>query len=258
MTPTPAPNSAKKNGHRCFCEGEHGGLEHGVRPPVDLGVVYVQQRPLLLAEARRRGFSAVAAEDLVQDFFAEALAKRYLSSYDASLSKLGSFVSLLFRRFLHKQRRRSKADKRGGGLSPLLLDEVVCRGLSELVDWRTPDVECECVRLSRSVDSALEILKQECVSRGKAQQYHDALPWLLRTRSESCAYEGLSQRWGVSRAAVKMVLSRLRRRLRALLASDDSSGRENPRFRDRRRLLRESMETLEIEKNVCGALPSEV
>lgn len=201
--------------------GPRGLPADGDQATMDLGRVYVRQRRFLLAEARRKGFLEAEAEDLVQDFFAEILAKRHLRVFDASLSRLGSFISFLFRRFLQKELRRQSASKRGGGQKALLLDAVGCRCCCppELVDWRTPAVECEREHLARLLETGLKLLKQECARKGKAEQYRDAMPWLLNARSEASCYGLLSHRWGVSRAAAKMTLFRMRRRLRDLVTS---------------------------------------
>ena len=76
----------------------------------------------LYAFARRMGQSPHDAEDSVQGFFAICLEKNYLAAAEPAKGRFRSFLLLALKRFLAKERDKSRARKRGGGQRPIALD----------------------------------------------------------------------------------------------------------------------------------------
>ena len=85
----------------------------------------------LYAFLRRSGQPAPEAQDLVQEFFATLLEKNYLESADPERGRFRTFLLVLLKRFVSKQRERDGALKRGGGTTTHSLDfaaaEKQCR-----------------------------------------------------------------------------------------------------------------------------------
>src|SRR5882672_3301759 len=76
----------------------------------------------LYAFLRRMGQSPHDAEDSVQGFFAVCLEKNYLAAADETKGRFRSFLLMALKRYLAKERDKSRARKRGGGQTPLALD----------------------------------------------------------------------------------------------------------------------------------------
>lgn len=78
----------------------------------------------LYAYIRRQGNSADVAEDLTQEFFSRLLGKNDLAAVDQSKGKFRSFLLASLKHFLSNQRDKARTQKRGGGKSPLALDQL--------------------------------------------------------------------------------------------------------------------------------------
>ena len=76
----------------------------------------------LYAYARRRVADVNEAQDLTQAFFAELLEKNYIGSAVPDRGRFRAFLLTAFKHFLSKQWEKAKAQKRGGGRTPISLD----------------------------------------------------------------------------------------------------------------------------------------
>ena len=76
----------------------------------------------LYAYARRRVSTGDEAQDLTQAFFVELLEKDFVGSAIPDRGRFRSFLLTAFKHFLSKQWKKAKAQKRGGGRSPISLD----------------------------------------------------------------------------------------------------------------------------------------
>ena len=74
-------------------------------------------RPPLYAFLRREGRSEADADDLVQEFFASLLARRFFAGLDGDRGKFRSFLLAALKHFLSNERVRTGALKRGGAVS---------------------------------------------------------------------------------------------------------------------------------------------
>jgi len=72
---------------------------------------------------RRKGYNHEDASDLTQAFFAKFLEKDYLRSVHSSLGKFRTFL-LTSTHFLANEWDKSRAQRRGGGVGLLSLDEL--------------------------------------------------------------------------------------------------------------------------------------
>ena len=96
--------------------------------------------PPLYAYIRRDGHDPAEAQDLTQEFFARLLAREYLQKLHHQEGKFRSFLLAYVKNFLLEQRRRGRAQKRGGGCEFISLNQPVGEEgyLLEPVDELTP------------------------------------------------------------------------------------------------------------------------
>lgn len=82
-----------------------------------------QYRPAILNWFRGAGVTAADAEDLSQEFVLDLLEGRVLDGFRRRETRFRAFLQACLRNFLRDDWRRRMAQKRGGGLSLLELDE---------------------------------------------------------------------------------------------------------------------------------------
>lgn len=81
-------------------------------------------RPPVVRYLRIRGFPEPEAEDLAQDLFAQMLEKRWWKRADPKRGRFRTFLLAVLQRMVFRQRERAKAQKYGGGLRYLSLDQM--------------------------------------------------------------------------------------------------------------------------------------
>ena len=81
--------------------------------------------PPLYAYIRRDGHDPAEAQDLTQEFFARLLAREYLQNLHHQEGKFRSFLLAYVKNFLLEQRRRGRAQKRGGGCEFISLNQPI-------------------------------------------------------------------------------------------------------------------------------------
>ncbi len=170
---------------------------------------------------RRQGESPHDAQDLTQEFFARLLEKDFLGSVDRTKGRFRSFLLASLKHFLSNQRERVLAQKRGGGQTPLSLDFSEAEtGLGfQPADIQTPERAFEKRWAMTLLEQSLARLRQEYSDRGK-QDLFGHLKTTLTEERGSVAYAELASRLGMSEAAVKMAVLRLRQRYREVLRAE--------------------------------------
>jgi RNA polymerase sigma factor (sigma-70 family) len=172
----------------------------------------------LYAYVRRVGHSSHDAQDLTQEFFAVLMEKNFLGSADPQRGKFRWFLLSAMKHFLSKEWRRGRAQKRGGGASPVSLSFSAGedRYCSEPADCLTAERLYERQWALTLLDQALGRLEEEYATRGKSRLF-DELRDSLTRESGSRPYAELAESLGISEAAVKMAVHRLRLRYGELL-----------------------------------------
>jgi RNA polymerase sigma factor (sigma-70 family) len=170
---------------------------------------------------RRQGESAHDAQDLTQEFFTRLLEKDFLASADQTKGRFRSFLLASLKHFLSNQRDRARAQKRGGGQTPLSLDfsEGETSIGFQAADNQTPEKAFEKRWALTLLEQSLARLRKEYFDRGKQEMY-DQLKQTLTEGRGSVAYAELAVRLGMSEAAVKMAVLRLRQRYREVLRAE--------------------------------------
>jgi RNA polymerase sigma-70 factor (ECF subfamily) len=175
----------------------------------------------LYAFVRRQGFGPEDAEDLTQGFFAHLLEHEALATVDRAKGKFRSFLLASLRHFLADERDRVQAQKRGGGRAPVPLDVVSAerRYALEPADPAGPDKLFERNWALALMEQVLDRLRAEQVVADKRAQF-DLLRDCLMGDPDAPRYADLTAQLSLSEDAVKMAVSRLRRRYRQLLRQE--------------------------------------
>jgi RNA polymerase sigma factor (sigma-70 family) len=175
----------------------------------------------LYSFVRRQGQSPENAEDLTQEFFAQLLQKNYLAAVRQEKGKFRSFLLMALKRFLAKQWEREHAQKRGGRVSLVSFnaDQAESRYGSEPANNLTPDLAFERQWVSVLLEQVMARLRQEHESSGRCELFGELKGAIARDK-DAASYLELGARLGMSEAAVKMAVQRLRRRYRELLREE--------------------------------------
>ena len=169
---------------------------------------------------RRSGWTAHDAEDLTQAFFARVLEKNYLRGVDRSKGKFRSLLLAMLRHFLANHRRDAKAQKRGGNFQFLWLEDesIDERELSHTAG-HTPEQSFDRQWAMTLLEKVIRLLREEYAAAGKSGLFAE-LKVFLTGESGGANYAQLAARLGTSEAALKMSVSRLRRRYGELLRAE--------------------------------------
>jgi len=173
----------------------------------------------LYAFVRCRGYSSDEAQDLTQSFFARFIETGGFASADPERGRFRSYLLGAMKHFLANEWHRSRAQKRGGGMTFLDLDALDPEARYALQPARSTDPDAGFDRewAQETIARAMEKLRAESEARGKGELF-EALKGSLTgdepTRSETAA------RLGMTDGAVKVAVHRLRQRYRKLLRAE--------------------------------------
>ena len=167
--------------------------------------------------ARRKGFGPEDAEDATQGFLLEVLETEFLSNADPVLGRLRSFLLNAFSRHLMDIRRDAGRQKRGGGIEFIPLDfaEAEDRYLAAPAG---PDaaLQFESDWATALLESSLAKLEAAYVATDRAEIFAALRPW-IGAGGETTDQAALAGKLGMSHAALRQSLLRLRERFRRTL-----------------------------------------
>lgn len=180
----------------------------------------VYWRPLY-AFVRRRGYEVHDAQDLTQEFFARLLEKDFLESVDRSKGRFRSFLLAALEHFLAKEWRRAHAQKRGGRVSFISFDDSTPEEqyLQVPASSLTPEQLFDQQWALILLDQAVARLQEEFVAHGKGSVF-EATKSFLTGEGQAESYSNLATKLGTTEAALKMSVSRMRRRFGELLRAE--------------------------------------
>jgi len=172
----------------------------------------------IFAFARRQGYSTDEAQDLTQGFFTRIIEKDDLGAADRSRGRFRSFLLTAFQHFLSNERDNMRALKRGGGRVPVSIDIVTAEGRYErsLAHSETPERLYDrqwCLTLLAGV---LDGLREDYVAMG-SERVFDRLSGFLTVDESAGTHADAAGDLGMTAAAVKVAVHRLRRRYRNAL-----------------------------------------
>jgi RNA polymerase sigma-70 factor (ECF subfamily) len=183
----------------------------------------------LYAYVRRRGLQPATAQDLTQAFFAHLLEGEHVQAADPERGRFRSFLLKSLQNFLSTERRRERAEKRGGGraLLPLDFQQGEERYSREPADTDTPERLFERRWALTLLETTLALLRDEYGTTEKGELFAALQPHLHGDAGRMPLAE-LASPLGMSPEAVKVAAYRLRRRYRDLLRQQISETVDSP------------------------------
>ena len=175
----------------------------------------------LYAFARRRGHRPEDAQDLTQGFLAHVLKHHAVAKSSSDKGRFRTFLLAAFKNFLTNEGERIQAQKRGGGqvFLPLDADVTEARYAWELANHITPDKIYERQWALTLLDWVMARLRAEQKGRKRLAQF-DALKQHLMGDQDAPSCADLAVQLGMTGAALRMAVLRLRRRYRELLEEE--------------------------------------
>lgn len=177
--------------------------------------------PPLYAFIHREGYDHNEAKDLTQEFFLKLIERNYLQHLRHQRGKFRSFILTLLKHFLLEQRGKATAQKRGGGKVALSLEQIAEEGsyLAEPVDHFSPDQVFERRWAQTVFQVALNRLRAEYVETGRGP-FFDLLKDFQPREPGAPSYADIGARFGMTEAAVKSAVQRMRQRHREILRKE--------------------------------------
>jgi len=172
--------------------------------------------------------SAEEAKDLTQEFFARLLEKPFLEGLDPSVGRFRSFLLAAAKHFLKDNWGRRTAQKRGGGLETLSLDDESLGTLynSELVEPTTPEMKYDKIWALTLIDRVLARLREEYTSAGRGEVFEALKKFLSEKKPTPQAI--IAAELGISVSTAGVAIHRLRRRFKDLLHDEVAKTVDGP------------------------------
>jgi RNA polymerase sigma-70 factor (ECF subfamily) len=168
----------------------------------------------LCAFVRSQVHDGAAAEDLTQSFITRMIEKNALRHFSQERGRFRSFLLMSLKNFLANERDFAQAQKRGGRVTVVPLEHT------DMPANETPDKLFERQWALEVLNRALERLRAEYVSGGSAEQFERLKGYL--TGEGELGYRKLGEELGMSEAAVKVMIHRLRQRFHQSLRDEIS------------------------------------
>ena len=170
----------------------------------------------------RRTHDAEAAQDIAQGFFTTFLEKDYLKSVDREKGKFRTFLCVALRNYMADENDRARAQKRGGGKSPLSLD--FARAETEIS--RMPAAKDDPEKLFQRqwalevIKRSLQALRAEFLASDRLAEFEAISLYLSAGGKDSPSHGDLARRLGISETDVNNRVHRLRQRYRELILEE--------------------------------------
>lgn len=172
----------------------------------------------LYAYVRRRGYDPADAQDLTQAFFARLLEKNWLDAVAPEKGRFRAFLLAALKHFLANEWDKARAQKRGGGVSPVALDAET-RYQREPSDELTPDRLFDRQWALALLEIVLNRLGEEHDTPEKRRLF-EALRGTLTGDQPEAGYAAVARQLGLNEGAIKVAVHRLRKRYRELLRAE--------------------------------------
>jgi RNA polymerase sigma-70 factor (ECF subfamily) len=194
---------------------------------------------------RRQGIAQHDAQDLTQAFFADLIESRAYARADPTKGRFRSFLLGTLKHFVAHARDRERAQKRGGGNVPVQLNEVAiseAETYASRSNYQSADVVFEREWAASLARQELDRLAQEYELGGKGALFEALKCRLAAGEVTAIPYEELANRLGRTAAHLRVDVTRLRARYRAILREEVSGTVVDPQDVDGElRYLRQAM-----------------
>ena len=175
----------------------------------------------LYAYARRRGQSPHDAQDLTQEFFARLLQGNWVAQADRQRGRFRTFLLSAMQHFMANEWNKARAQKRGGTQPVLSLndDSAEQRYQLEPAEKSTPETLFERGWALSLLNDVLRRMEEEYRRDGKSAWMEAMRPALTADR-DSIGYADIAQKLGMTEAAARVAVHRLRQRYRRLIQAE--------------------------------------
>jgi RNA polymerase sigma-70 factor (ECF subfamily) len=184
----------------------------------------------LYSFARRRGYDHHRAQDSIQSFFLSLIESKSLSRADPLKGKFRSYLLAALQNHMASENTRNNAQKRGGGLQPISIDEddVESKFVATHISVNsTAEAVFEREWAVAAVEAALAQLEAEFARRGKTEVFNALKPYLLGEQPMG-AYEQTAMTLKQTTGAVRTGVHRLRQDFRTYLRREVAKTVESP------------------------------
>jgi RNA polymerase sigma factor (sigma-70 family) len=212
------------------CADSEGGEQKARKALAELCKIY--WRPVF-AFICQQGHSVPDAQDLTQDFFVMILKGHLLQRADRTRGRFRSLMLRALQDFLRDAAEKRYTRKRGRDVQIVSWDEWMAEApsrlsipLQEAESW-SPERVFDVRWAATVVERALRRLGDECEKRGRRRVF-EVLSVCLTGGREDVSYSRFSKTLGLSEAALKSLVHRLRGRYRALLREEVARTVEKP------------------------------
>jgi len=202
--------------------------EEGRRALSDLCEAYYEP---VLVYLRFELRDADQARDVAHSFFTEMLLGRMIGGVDRERGRFRSYLLGALKHFLSNERAAGLRQKRGGGAEHVSLDDETAQTLADPGQC-PPDAAFDRQWATTLLGHALDTLRQEYESCGKAEFFDRLKPWLTGD-AEHGEQQALAATLGINLNTLKSDIHRLKQRFQTLVKAEvagtvdeDSSIRE--------------------------------
>lgn len=170
----------------------------------------------LYAFVRRSGYDSDRAQDVTQDYFADVLERQALRGLDPAKGRFRAFLLASLRHFLSHERDRTRAAKRGGGVTTLSIDQdhAEQRFDLEAADTLTPEQIFERRWGLTVMERAMARLTALNDRPGRQRLFTALKPYLT---GADVSYREIATELSIREGAVKVAVHRLRKSYGRLL-----------------------------------------
>lgn len=171
---------------------------------------------------------ADAARDMTHEFFAQLLKGGGITRADREHGRFRCYLLGAVKHFLSHHREAAQRLKRGGGAAPVSLDEDTS-AMRAVPDVRqiSPDAAFDRQWALTMLARTLEALRRECALEGREDFFERVKPWLTGDAAHG-DQAALAAACGMSPAALKMAVMRLKQRFRQGVKSEVAGTLDDP------------------------------
>jgi DNA-directed RNA polymerase specialized sigma24 family protein len=175
----------------------------------------------VLVFLRTEGRSADAAQELAQEFFAGLLGGCGVDGAEPQRGKFRTFLLGAVKHFLAAKRQYDHREKRGGGIVPEPLDPGTASepGIDPPDASAPPDIAFDKQWALTVLDRTLTALAAEMRADGREAMFESLTPFLTGG-NEYGSLESAAPLLGLTPAALRVAVHRLRQRYRVILRSE--------------------------------------
>lgn len=185
--------------------------------------------PPIFTQIRMKGHDLHQAQDLTQEFFARLLRGNAFADVSPEKGRFRTFLLAALRNFLINEWKRGNTLKRGGAVNIVDLDalEPAARDACEPRSGEDPELAFDRQWAVTVIAKVRGRLRREYEAAGQIDR-HEALKIHLMDAGESQSCLETAESLGISEAAAKSAIHRIRRRFAELLRAEISRTVEDP------------------------------